>query len=60
MFKEIAKSMCLDRQNVTLRTVAYGDNFHITVEGAGVNAAVAGTDYSLVLASWAILSLCGE
>lgn len=41
MFKETAKSVCLDRKNVTLRTVAYGDNFHITVvEGACVNATV--------------------
>lgn len=41
MFKETAKSVCLDRKNVTFRTVAYGDNFHITViEGAYVNATV--------------------
>ena len=41
MFKETAKSVCLDRKNVTLRTVAYGDNFHIpVVEGACVNATV--------------------
>lgn len=41
MFKKTAKSVCLDMKNVTLRTVAYGDNFHITVvEGACVNATV--------------------
>lgn len=41
MFKETAKFVCLDKKNVTLRTVAYGDNFHITViEQACVNATV--------------------
>lgn len=39
MFQKTAKSDCLDGKNVILCTVAYGDNFHITVtEGACVNA----------------------
>lgn len=39
MFKETAKSDCLDGRNVILWTVAHGDKFHITVtEGACVNA----------------------
>lgn len=39
MLQQTAKSDCLGGKNVILWTVAYGDNFHITVtERACVNA----------------------